>query len=255
MRGFLLVDIMLPDRRRKWGNVLRTVIAAALLMLSLAPAARGGDSEDCDNAATLLKSDPQRVVAACRRLGDKGDVAAQFKIAAMYYLGSGMPRDYAQAARWYRMAAEQGSPVAQLSLGALYGQGLGVPQDDLEAVMWIRQAAGSGLAAAELMLGLAYRDGKGVQKDMSAAVQWIRKAAEQGLPNAQFALGWLYLSPKINDYAQAYFWFSLAAQGYPSGRERDIAMAGRDTAAQWLNPGQLKDMQKLARDWQPTTGP
>lgn len=255
MQAFRLVDIMLPDRRRKRGSVFRTVIASVLLMLSLAPAARGSDSEDCDNVATLLKSDPQRVIAACRRLGDQGDVAAQFKIAAMYYLGSGMPRDYGQAARWYRMAAEHGSPVAQLSLGALYAQGLGVPQDDLEAVKWIREAAGSGLAAAELMLGLAYRDGKGVQKDMSEAVQWTRKAAEQGLPNAQFALGWLCLSEKINDYAQAYFWFSLAAQGYPAGRDRNIAMAGRDTAAAWLKPGQVKEMQKLARDWQPTTGP
>lgn len=246
---------MLRDLRRKRGNVLRTVITSALLMLALAPAARGDDSEDCENAATLLKSDPQRVIAACRRLGDQGDVAAQFKIAAMYYLGSGMPRDYAQAARWYRLAAEQGSPAAQLSLGGLYMQGLGVRQDDLEAAKWIRRAAGSGLAEAQLMLGVAYRDGKGVPKDMGESVRWTRKAAEQGLPKAQFVLGLLYLSQKITDYAQAYFWFSLAAQGYPPGQERNNAAAARDAAADRLKPGQLKDMQKLARGWQPTTGP
>jgi TPR repeat protein len=68
-------------------------------------------------------------------------------------------------------------------------------------------------------------------------------------------LGLLYLSQKITDYAQAYFWFSLAAKGYPPGQERNNAAAARDAAADRLKPGQLKDMQKLARGWQPTTGP
>jgi hypothetical protein len=68
-------------------------------------------------------------------------------------------------------------------------------------------------------------------------------------------LGWRYLSQKIKDGARAYFWFGLAAQGNPAGRERNNATAAGDAAAHWLKPGQLKDMQKLARDWHPTTGP
>ena len=40
--------------------------------------------------------------------------------------GLGVPQDYAEAVRWYRLAAEQGNANAQYSLGgAMYGTGRG----------------------------------------------------------------------------------------------------------------------------------
>ena len=40
-----------------------------------------------------------------------------------------MPQDYAQAAAWYRKAADQGYAGAQYNLGVMYANGQGVPQD------------------------------------------------------------------------------------------------------------------------------
>jgi len=55
--------------------------------------------------------------------------------------GKGFPRDMAQAAEWYRKAAEQGDATAQASLGVLYSIGQGVPRDDIEAYFWLDLAA------------------------------------------------------------------------------------------------------------------
>jgi hypothetical protein len=47
----------------------------------------------------------------------------------MYSLGAGVPQDYAEAAKWYRMAADRGNAAGQQSFGSLYLNGQGVPQD------------------------------------------------------------------------------------------------------------------------------
>jgi TPR repeat protein len=53
----------------------------------------------------------------------------------------GLSQDYAQAAKWYRIAAEQGEAKAQARLGSLYCRGLGVPQSYAEAYFWESLAA------------------------------------------------------------------------------------------------------------------
>ena len=45
----------------------------------------------------------------------------------MYRQGHGVPQDYAQAAVWYRKAAEQGDAGAQFNLGTMCYSGRGVP--------------------------------------------------------------------------------------------------------------------------------
>ena len=47
-----------------------------------------------------------------------------------------MPQDYAEAAKWFRKAAEQGDAKAQYNLGIMYAKGQGVPQDYVLAYMW-----------------------------------------------------------------------------------------------------------------------
>jgi len=43
-----------------------------------------------------------------RARAEQGDAGAQLSLGLMYAIGQGVPRDYAQAAAWYRKAAEQG---------------------------------------------------------------------------------------------------------------------------------------------------
>jgi TPR repeat protein len=59
----------------------------------------------------------------------------------MYANGEGVTRDYAEAVKWYRKAANQGYARAQSNLGTMYSNGHGVPQDYLLAYMWFNVAA------------------------------------------------------------------------------------------------------------------
>ena len=56
-----------------------------------------------------------------------GHEEAEFLVGAEYELGAHVPKDAAQAAQWYRRAADQGDAKAQHSLGVLYEYGEGVP--------------------------------------------------------------------------------------------------------------------------------
>ncbi len=66
-------------------------------------------------------------------------------------LGYGVPKDYPQADKWFREAADQGNTVAQVSLGLSYASGAGVPQDYVLADMWFKSGnSGSFQSRAEV---------------------------------------------------------------------------------------------------------
>ncbi len=67
----------------------------------------------------------------------------------MFANGKGVAQDYAEAVRWYKLAAAQGNSIAQHNLGAMYANGKGVLQDDLQAHMWMNLAAVSGDEGAQ----------------------------------------------------------------------------------------------------------
>jgi uncharacterized protein len=74
-------------------------------------------------------------------LAEQGDPAAQSYLGFMFETGRGVPRNYTEAAMWYRRAAEQGDSLAQYSLGLLYDKGFGVPRDIVEAGKWLNLSA------------------------------------------------------------------------------------------------------------------
>lgn len=136
---------------------------------------------------------------------------AQWRLGIMYEFGRGVPLDRAEAAKWYRMAAEQGFVKAQHTLGVLYNLGHNVPRDRAEAA------------------------------------KWFRKAAEQGHAEAQYSLGLMYSTGGVpQDYVQAYMWLNLAAaQGIKPAQEF------RDILAKLMTPSQIAEAQRQAREWRP----
>ena len=62
----------------------------------------------------------------------------------MYANGQGVVQDYAEAVRWYKMAAAQGDVNAQYNLGVMYAAGRGVLQNNVQAHMWFNIAAVKG---------------------------------------------------------------------------------------------------------------
>ena len=113
---------------------------------------------------------------------DQGNAHAHCLL-AMYYSKDdpypkadvGLPEDKAEAARWYRLAAELGDCEGQWKLGICYLRGIGVARNDEEAVKWFRKAAEQDYYHAQYLLGRCYFEGTGVPKDDIEAAKWLRK--------------------------------------------------------------------------------
>lgn len=157
------------------------------------------------------------------RKAQLGDMKAQEELGKKYLTGSGVPQDYAAAAKWLSQSAEKGSAEAAYQMALIHTQGLGVPKDELAAVPWLRRSAkagfepawkilqdkfedgtlspdplelkrledlaGKGNAAAQRIVGEAYYRGKGVQKDVQQAEAWLKKSADAGNAKAQALIG------------------------------------------------------------------
>lgn len=193
-----------------------------------------------------------------RKSADQGFADAQNNLGFMYYSGHGVPINYAEAMKWYRKAAEQGFVLAQIRLGSMYGDGTGVPMNHAEAVKWWRLAAERGNSAhAQDLLGIAYTFGMGVPVDHAEAVKWLRRSAEQGFVDAQIFLGVGYASGRgtPKDYVQAYKWWWLAAKRYPEGKKRDDVIKLLAEIGQQMTPGQIATARMLAREWKPKESP
>ena len=148
-----------------------------------------------------------------RLAADQGLANAQGNLGFMYRNGRGVPQDDAEAVRWYHLAADQGDANAQFDLGVMYRNGRGVPQDDAEAIRWFHLAADQGDAEAQFNIGVMYGNGRGVPQDDVEAVRWYRLAVDQGLARAQVNLGGMYGNGRgvPQDDAEAVRWYRLAA--------------------------------------------
>ena len=68
-------------------------------------------------------------LSALKAKAEGGDAQAQADLGVMYANGRGVPKDYTEARKWYRKAADQGHAEAQYKLGLMYAAaGQGVPK-------------------------------------------------------------------------------------------------------------------------------
>jgi len=130
--------------KTSWGKPVHVIPFIRTLLVVLAVAV-------CTVAAEDLE-------AVLKKAG-AGDAEAQNLLGRMYHTGTGVPRDSAKAAKWYRKAAEQGHASAQYNLGDMYRIGEGVPKDDTEGFKWYRKAAEQGHDGAQFELGYMYAKG------------------------------------------------------------------------------------------------
>lgn len=179
-----------------------------------------------------------------RAMATQDDAEAQCELGFRYKLGWDMPENAAEAAKWYRKAADRGNAEAQCSLGRMYVLGMGVPEDAAEAAKWCRKAADQGDAAAQYNLGVMYAKGEGVPKYAAWAIKWYRLAADQGHAGAQYNLGVMYNNGKgvPKDAAEAYKWFNLAAAD-----EDSLAAKERETLEKMLSRAKIAEGQRRAR--------
>jgi TPR repeat protein len=163
-------------------NMVRRMLLPAALVLATGSAVAGPLE---DGIAAEDRGDWKAAFVLLEPLAKQGNPDAQNRIGYMYYNGHGVPRDYAEAMKWYRIAAAQGSAKAQTNIGFMYENRQGVPQDYAEAMNWYRKAADQGIAGAQSNIGVMYANGEGVPQDYAEATKWYRKAADQGNADAQ----------------------------------------------------------------------
>lgn len=95
---------------------------------------------NCYFSGRGVKSSPETAGKWYHKAANAGHCKAQFECGIRNYL----IQDYAQAAKWFRMAAEQGDPEAQHYLGSIYEAGEDVGEDFEEAEKWYSKAAEQG---------------------------------------------------------------------------------------------------------------
>jgi S1-C subfamily serine protease len=71
-----------------------------------------------------------------------------------YHFGQGVTKNYAEAAKWVRKAAEQNDARAQFNLGVSYTKGEGVPKDYVEGYKWVVLAAAQGIEGAKTAINI-----------------------------------------------------------------------------------------------------
>jgi TPR repeat protein len=86
--------------------------------------------------AAVGRHDYASALSIVRPLADRGDMAAEYVLAAMYDRGMGLPKDYAMALQWYRRSAGEGYSQAMRNLGTMYRNGETGRIDYVEAYRW-----------------------------------------------------------------------------------------------------------------------
>jgi len=122
-----------------------------------------------------LSSINEDFLSSEKQKAKQGNIESQFFVGFSYYTGKIAGQDYAQAHKWFTMAAEQGNTDAQTMLAGMY------------------------------------LDGEGVSQDYEKAIEWFTKAANQGDSYAQSVLaGACYWEVGVTDYVESYKWLLLA---------------------------------------------
>ena len=151
--------------------------------------------------AKMLFRSPKSPRAAARPELDHADAEGQFNRGLQFAAGAGVTQDYAQAADWYRKAAEQNHGLAQFNLGVMYAQGQGVARNDAQSAVWFGRAANLGDAGGQYNMGRnchrASQDGlpADAAEARIEAYKWFQLSAAQGYKDSEGA--YVLLTPKM----------------------------------------------------------
>lgn len=120
-----------------------------------------------------IKKDDNKYLELLTRAAELGYVKAQVQLGAEYKY---QLKNYQEAVKWFKIAADKGYAPAQNELARCYLQGKGVVQDYKEAVALLKKSAEQDNYLACRELAKCYEEGKGVEKNPIEAAKWNKKA-------------------------------------------------------------------------------
>jgi len=179
-----------------------------------------------------------------------GDANALFEIATRFTEGRGVKTDLAEAATWYKLAADRGLAPAQYRMANMFEKGTGVERNLGEAVRYYQLAAEAGNASAMHNLAVLYASGATGQPDYTQAVKWFTQAADHGVADSQFNLAILFARGNgvKQDLEESYKWFAVAAKA----GDNDAAQK-RDEVANAMRKEQLESARAKVDLWKVMT--
>ena len=110
---------------------------------------------------------------------------ATYDIAIGYITGVGRPQDYAEGAKYMKIAADEGYMPAIRDLGVLYVNGNGVEKDPKKGYDLLMTAVKEMDPRAMYHAALLYRHGIGVGKDLYEALRLMGFAAGMKITGAE----------------------------------------------------------------------
>ena len=151
----------------------------------------------------------------------KGNILAETIVAKLYKEGTGVTQNYAEARKWYAIAAKEGSIDAQNMLGNMYYTGKD-KKDFKEAFTYYMMAAAQGDPAGQINVAKMYEKGEFVKQNYETAFKYKKLAAAQNFAEGQYQVGVVYLAGEgvKQDLKEAAKWFKLAAaQGHMEAKK------------------------------------
>jgi TPR repeat protein len=190
-------------------------------------------------------------------LAEKGDQITMSLLAYRYKTGKdGVKIDKKRAFHWTAKLAEKGDYFAYSafsSMGWFYLNGEGVPKNDAEAFKWFRKAVEAGDYDYASMLGNFCQDGKGVPKNETEAARWFERGALMDETDAMINAGaaWGNGTGVRKDHVRAYAWANVAAARGADDADKSIvkkAEGNRRISERQMTRAQIGEAQKLSKE-------
>ena len=163
------------------------------------------------------KQDHRTATNWLRKSAEAGKKEAQYQYGRQLLLGNGTPPFPSAAVAWFWKSSTQGYFLAHCILGVLLVKGTGMPQNYAEAARLIKLASVRSCHGMYL-LGVLYRRGVGVAQSKEEARRCFLKSAQAGHAAACFQLGCSYCldDGSVEDVHEGNVWLRRAANGgYP----------------------------------------
>jgi uncharacterized protein len=170
------------------------------------------------------------------------------KIAEMYKRGDELPKDSAEALRWYRKAADAGDSKASVTVASMLLSPDRKPttQEGAESRRRCEEAAERNFPPGAYCMVLIYRLGLGGPKDPVEWAKWLNRAADLGHPQAALELGEAHWKGDgvQKDLVTAYMWIWLAFRAKVQGAETDAQALQKE-----MSPKQMEQAKRKASEW------
>ena len=182
-------------------------------------------------AQTGEQTDTVPDIQAAIQAANEGNVDAQCFLGIVYSVGQyDVEQNYAEAIKYFTMAAEKGEPTAQYNLSLFYIEGFGVEPDTVQAQKWYDLALQQRSDLPPLIVerpapndidltintkkkGKSDKITSKTKNKFAKAIPTFRTRAEAGDAVAQYNLGVLYYDGigTERNYKEALKWFRMAA--------------------------------------------